>query len=81
MHGALKAAWQSDAEVQRITKAIVDELGKFLRHSDRFQQRFSSRAQAEILEAVGGFSFAPPNAWGATQIPLVGLFSLPMLQL
>jgi len=59
IHGALKDAWKSDAEVKRITKVIVDEVSKFLKYSDRFQQRFSSKAQAEIFEAVHNFSYAP----------------------
>ena len=59
MHGALKGAWNSDVEVKRITKQVVDEVGKFLRYSDRFQQRFAARARHDILQVVENFSFAP----------------------
>ena len=43
-HGSFKSAWQQDDEVRRV-KTIVQEVGKFLRHSDRFRARFESKAQ------------------------------------
>jgi len=59
VHGCLRDAWRADTEVQRLTKNVVEEVAKFLRHSPRFQLRFGARQQGEIMEAVQNFNFAP----------------------
>ena len=63
MHGALKGAWNSDVEVKRITTQVVDEVGKFLRYSDRFQQRFAARARHDILQVVEKIFLCAATVW------------------
>lgn len=45
--------------MEDIAKNVVRPVAEFLRHSQRFQLRFSARAQEEALAAISNFSFAP----------------------
>ena len=57
-HGAVKTAWRTDEQVSDVTHTM-QEVGKFLRSSSRFELRFGSKAREEAVEAVLNFDFAP----------------------
>ena len=59
VHGVIRDAWSSDADLASLIKDVATEVAKFLRSSDRFRARFSSRIQTSIMAAVEHFNFAP----------------------
>ena len=61
IQNVIKLAWAADAEAQRITKAVVNEVAKFLRSSSRFEANFRSKAKeaGDIVTAISNFDFAP----------------------
>ena len=77
----MRDAWRADTEVRRLTRDVVDEVAKFLRHSSRFQLRFGVRQQGEIMEAVQNFNFAPQRFGSrADSLGRLILFIRPVLE-
>ena len=58
VHGAVKNAWGCDARVKEVTE-LIQEVGKFLRHSSRFELRFGAKAREEVTAVVQNLDFAP----------------------
>ena len=68
IHGAVRSAWHTDVAVQDVTR-IMQEVGKFLRSSSRFELRFGSKAREEAVAAVLNFDFAPQR-FGSKERPM-----------
>ena len=58
VHGAVKSAWRTNEKVQQVTHTM-QEVGKFLQTSSRFELRFGSKAREEAMAAVSNFGWAP----------------------
>jgi len=56
VHGAVKQAWHADEQVADVTRAM-QEVGKLLLSSSRFELRFGSKAREEAVAAVLNFDF------------------------
>ena len=54
IQNVIKLAWAADAEAQRVTKVVVNEVAKFLRSSSRFEANFRSKAKeaGDIVTAI-----------------------------
>ena len=69
VQGAIKAGWAADELSDRLTKSVVQEVAKYIRSSDRFAARLTSKQVNETVAALSNFSFAPQR-FGSRDRPL-----------
>ena len=59
VQGGIKAGWAADELSNHLTKSLVSEVAKYIRSSERFAARVSTKEANEAVAALSNFSFAP----------------------
>ena len=57
--GAMKAGWEVNPLAKKLTRCIVQDVAKYIRSSERFAGRVSSKSLTEAIATLENFSFAP----------------------
>jgi hypothetical protein len=59
VQGAIKAGWSADELTNDLTTSVVQEVAKYIRHSDRFAAIVSAKQASATHAELKNFSFAP----------------------
>ena len=66
---AMEAGWKADPLVTEIQTQVVQEVAKYLRHSERFAQIAQAKADQQEIHVLANFAFAP-HRFGSIERPL-----------
>ena len=65
---AMEAGWKADPLVTEIQTQVVQEVAKYLRHSERFAQIVQAKAEQQEIHVLATFAFAP-HRFGSIERP------------